>query len=76
MIQVWSGSGQTLGHRFAYDAVKKSVEELDSLLKMGPGPFCCLFRDAFFTAQMRDTFNSTMQCNVYHKHYPLLTFYV
>ena len=31
------------------------VEELDSLLKMGPGPFCCLFRDAFFTAQMRDT---------------------
>ena len=21
-IQVWSGSGQTLGHRFAYDAVK------------------------------------------------------
>ena len=22
LIQVWSGSGQTLGHRFAYDAVK------------------------------------------------------
>ena len=22
LIQVWSGSGQILGHRFAYDAVK------------------------------------------------------